>query len=138
MFLRPEIRNDKQGQGHFGAKRGSRTHKGIDFCAAIGAPIHSHVDGVVTKIGYPYAQKFDTKKNKLKSALRYVEVTDIEKRKHRFFYVDPCVGIGDPIKPGTCIGKCQDLESIYKGMLNHCHVECKKGDDYLNPDQFLS
>lgn len=143
MYIRPDIRNDKQGQGHFGAprknSRGSYEHQGIDFCAPFECPIYSHVDGVVTKIGRPYY--YGTPKNKkerLKNELRYVQVTDDNEIKHRFFYVEPSVSIGDVIPKGGCIGIAQNLEKIYKGMDNHIHLECKdKHNNILDPNEYL-
>ena len=138
MYTRPKVRNDSQGQGHYGAPRGSRKHNGIDFELAPGEKVLSHIDGVVTKIGYPYKQKFDTKKDSLKSALRYVQVTDASNdTHHRFFYVDPSVGMGDPIVVGSNLGICQNLEEIYMGMKNHCHYEVKVKGEHVDPKPYL-
>ena len=138
MLIRPKVRRDLMGSGEYGAPRGSRKHHGIDYCVAFGNEVVAHVDGVVTKIGYPYAQNFDNKKNTLKAALRYVEITDSKQLKHRFFYLSPSVAIGDPIDAGTVIGTQQDLKAIYGiRMKNHCHYEVMSGPNYLNPAVFL-
>lgn len=138
MLIRPEIRMDKMGSGKYLASRGTRKHKGIDFCCDKDVEVRSHIDGVVSKIGYPYAQKFDTDKNKKKSALRYVQVTDTDNNHHRFFYLLPSVSIGDPVSAGGVIGKQQDLQAIYgKKMKNHCHYEVKVSGEFVNPENFL-
>ena len=145
MLIKPKVRQDLMGSGEYGAPRGSRTHKGIDFVVAKENEVITHVTGVVTKIGYPYAQKFDTKKNKLKSALRYVEITKEQRVddklcqvKHRFFYLNPSVRLGDAVEAGTCIGTAQDLKAIYGlTMKNHCHYEVMIGKEYYDPARFL-
>lgn len=47
--------NDPTGAGWYGAKRGSRKHKGLDLVAKPGTPVMSPINGHVSKIGYPYA-----------------------------------------------------------------------------------
>lgn len=126
------------GSGDFGAPRGNRKHNGRDYKVNPGDDVYSHVSGVVTKIGFPYAQTGKTKKDALKAALRYVEVTDsITRLKHRFFYIDSAVKIGDPISKGTLIGSCQNLLDIWPSMTNHVHYEVKDdGGNYIDPGQF--
>ena len=144
MFIRPKIRNDKQGQGHFGAPRrnskGPYEHQGIDYEADAGCDVFSHCSGVVTKIGRPYYfSKPKNAKQRKQNDLRYVQITDdYESVNHRFFYVEPSVGIGDPISKGDKIGTAQNLEDIYKNMDNHVHYEAKdKAGNVLDPNEFL-
>ena len=46
---------DKWGSGHYGAKRGTRLHNGIDIVADYGSDVVSPIDGTVTRISYPYS-----------------------------------------------------------------------------------
>lgn len=147
MFIKPPLRiSDCWGQGHFGAPRGSRTHKGIDFAIGAGEGVFSHISGAVTKVGYPYGDDL---------SFRYVQVTSEATFKHdgriitdtvahRFFYVEPCLEVGDTVEIGTMIGRCQDSQKRYPAgngkpepITNHVHYEVKYGDIYLNPAQFL-
>jgi len=114
---------DDWGCGDFGASRGSRTHKGIDYCADVGDEICSPATGSVTKLGYPYAPKPGDK-----TTFRYVEVTDYQGFRHRVFYIDPIVQMDRHLKEGDIIGIQQDIAGKYssaeKGqMRNHCHYE---------------
>ena len=144
MFIRPEIRSDKQGDGHFGASRknakGSYKHQGIDFEAKAGCDIFSEFSGVVTKIGRPYY--FPSPKNdkqRKQNDLRYVQITDDPNGlNHRFFYVEPSVGMGDQVAAGDKIGTAQNLKAIYKNMDNHVHQEVKdKYGNVLDPNDYL-
>lgn len=139
MFIKAERRGtDAMGSGEFGASRGSRTHKGIDLCVDAGDYIFSHVKGRVTKIGRPYAPSNNSKKDILKTQLRYVEVEDFTGDKHRFFYVIPFVDVGCDVEKGGILGECSDLNAIWGDtMKNHVHYEVKRGSEYLNPDMFL-
>ncbi len=144
MLIRPKIRSDKQGDGSFGSPRknskGSYKHQGIDFIAKPGDDVFSDFSGVVTKIGRPYYfANPKNQKQKKQNDLRYVQITDDEKGlNHRFFYVDPCIGIGDPISFGDKIGCAQNLEEIYKNMDNHVHQEIKdRHGNILDPNDYL-
>lgn len=129
MLTKPQVRNDTAGSGEYGSSRGRRTHRGIDYLVAPGDEICSHIHGRVTKLGYPYGDDL---------TYRYVEVTCLAELKHRFFYVEPSVAIGDIVAPGEPVGVAQDITARYpdQGMLPHCHYEVKMGDGYINPDDY--
>jgi len=57
---------DRHGAGHWHASRGSRLHRGVDLACYPDTGIASPVDGIVTKIGYPYGDDL---------TYRYVQVT---------------------------------------------------------------
>jgi murein DD-endopeptidase MepM/ murein hydrolase activator NlpD len=107
--------SDSQGQGHWQAPRGRRKHEGVDVEFTPGEEVVSVVSGVVTKIGWPYADPN-------KSNLRYVEVTNMGYR-YRLMYVDPLVQVGDKVSTTSVVGKSQDLGVYYKGITEHVHVE---------------
>lgn len=139
----PSERNDDQGLGHFGAPRGSRTHRGIDLAVAPSSTILCPVDGLVTKLGYPYGDDL---------SWRYVEVrqdkctpvmsADVDGTcpdcglahyRHRFFYVTPSVVPGSVVTKGMKIGYLQDISIRYPGMTPHVHYEVKLADEYVDP-----
>ena len=127
LITKPKRRiADKYGQGHYGAPRGSRTHKGIDFACMPGTRVCSPVGGKVTKLGICYRD--DHK-------YRYVQVTD-DHADHRLFYVQPCVEVGDLIVKGAVIGEVQNLGDRYPGITEHCHYEIKQDGEYIDPDEF--
>lgn len=119
---------DSHGSGHFGASRGNRTHNGQDYYSPVGTMIASPVTGVVTKIGYPYADDL---------SFRYVEVTDKIKLRHRVFYIHPLVDIkvGVKVSKDSGIGITQDLSKKHHGIRPHVHYEIKDPDGhFLNPE----
>lgn len=89
--------SDGFGAGHFGAPRGSRTHKGVDLLAQSGEAINSPVTGTVTKVGYPYGDDL---------SYRYVQITagDYD---FRVFYVEPSVRVGQEVTTETAIGSAR-------------------------------
>jgi len=127
----PHRGTDDFGNGEFGAPRGNRTHKGIDYACYPGTEIHSTVYGEVTKLGYPYADALQ---------FRYVEITDNEGLKHRFFYVEPNVDFGDRVLQGDVIGYAQDIAGHYntedRYMKGHIHYEILSNGEPINPEEF--
>lgn len=111
---------DRHGAGYFGAPRGKRTHNGVDIVCRAGDAVTAFCDGTVTKLGYPYSPQ-DPKKGHL----RYVEVTDIEGNRCRYFYVKRSVSMGDRVRRGDLLGVAQGLTEIYKGITDHYHFEIK-------------
>lgn len=118
--------NDAQGKGYFGAPRGDRTHKGVDFVAKPGEPVRAFMAGTVTKLGFPYADK---------PQFRYVEVRRVNGDSLRYFYVAPTVEVGDQIAAGEMLGTCQELP--YPGITQHFHFECLVRGEYADPIKYL-
>ena len=115
---------DPHGSGHWGAKRGSRKHKGIDYAAPVGGVLLSPVAGTVTKFGHPYADDL---------SYEYVEITDAGNTKHRFFYVEPLVQLNATVDVLEEIGLVQDLTTRYEKITNHVHYEIKRGNTHVKP-----
>ena len=127
-ILSPRRTLDAFGAGHYGASRGSRIHKGIDFAAWPNSMLLSPVAGKVTKLGYPYADD---------QHFRYVEITDEANLRHRFFYVFPSVAFGETIEINDHLGTVQDLRPRYPDITPHIHYEIKDEDNLpIDPDQF--
>ena len=127
----PERGTDTWGSGLWGAPRGSRLHMGVDYTAWPESILLSPVKGKVTKLGYPYGDDL---------SYRYVQVVDREGCRHRFFYVEPLVDVGDRVKVGTELGIVQDIVKRYpvpKGMKPHVHYEIiDSNGNYMNPETF--
>ena len=123
---------DQYGSGAYGAPRGDHTHHGIDLCCTPGDPILSHVSGTITKYGYPYDPYGP------KGRMRYVEVTDSERYRHRFFYVRILGHVGSAVRRGDIIGHAQNLQAIYPGITDHIHYEVKPHrGGYEDPARWL-
>ena len=128
LILEPVVRIDGQGDGRFGASRGSRTHRGIDFICNPGGFVFAPCYGRVTKLGLPYAN----------SDYRYVEITDALKNRHRLFYVRPLVAVNELITLRQIVGEAQDISLRYPSeehpMSPHVHYEViSSTGDYLDP-----
>ena len=115
--LRHGVREiDDFGSGRFGASRGNRLHKGIDYLATFGERVGSPCNGVVRRIGRCYG---DTPEYKL------VEI-DTAGAIVRVLYVNPQVRPRDVVKIGDTIGYAQDISKRYgRGMDNHVHLEVR-------------
>ena len=124
MFIKPnKDRNDKWGSGAFNSKRGKRKHNGKDIPCPEKSICISHIAGEVTKLGYPYSDDL---------SFRYVEITDFIGRRHRFFYVNPKVIVGQSIVVGEEIGLSQRLGDRYEGITEHVHYEIKDKNGKLS------
>jgi murein DD-endopeptidase MepM/ murein hydrolase activator NlpD len=107
---------DDFGSGRFGASRGNRLHKGIDYKVTLGERVRSPCNGVVRRIGRCYG---DTPEYKL------VEI-DTAGAVVRVLYVSPEVHPGDTVVIGDTIGYAQDISKRYgRGMDNHVHLEVR-------------
>lgn len=128
-FLSPSVRSDAAGDGHFGACRGDRTHRGTDFLCVPGSFLFSPIDGKVTKLGYAYATAPEW---------RYVQITDDGGHRHRMFYANPLVQKDELVVAGQIIGECQDISDKYpdSGMAAHIHYEIiDPAGEYMNPEE---
>jgi murein DD-endopeptidase MepM/ murein hydrolase activator NlpD len=113
--------SDDFGYGHFGAARGARTHKGVDYVGVENTIVRSPVTGTITKYGWAYS---------LEHNQRYIQITKLgTDEKHRLFYtkMDTNLNLGDEIIEGTRIGVLGNISKMHdtrdKKMLNHLHYE---------------
>lgn len=128
-----KIRSDSMGDGAFGARRGSRTHRGVDYRSHEGQAILSPVAGRVSKLGYCYGSGIGGASSV--DPLRYIEITAAGLR-HRFFYVRGYVAIGDVIRKNQVICFADDVCRRYPDtdMQSHVHYEIMDSDDqYIDP-----
>jgi murein DD-endopeptidase MepM/ murein hydrolase activator NlpD len=127
-----EIRGtDKFGSGAFGSRRdgGKRTHVGVDAITVTNEDFHSRVAGTVSFLGYPYGGDL---------TYRYVQITDANGWKWRYYYVKPTVELGLKINIGDKIGVCQCLQPRYPGMTQHVHFEIKVNNKHIDPTKYLN
>ncbi len=120
--------NDRTGYGHYGAKRGSRLHKGLDIRSNVGELIFNPIDGIVSKVGRVYSRT---------AKFKYVEITN-DIYRVRVMYVSPSVKVGDRIYGKKIIGKAQDISKYHGGeMINHVHLEIYKHGLLTDPEPLL-
>lgn len=122
---------DPTGHGYYGAKRGNRKHKGLDLVVEPNEKVFSIIDGVVTKLGYPYAGNLD---------FRYIEITN-DIYRVRIMYCKPfeTLNVGDRIFEGDEIGLSQDISNYWNPkMKNHIHIEVYKHGLLTDPEPLLT
>lgn len=123
----PERGSDPMGDGSFGAPRGTRTHRGIDYACYPGTHILALHAGQVTKLGYPYGDDL---------SYRYVQVSE-NGRAHRYFYVKPAVAMGERVNKGDLLGFAQNINARKnygeRGMKNHVHYEVRVNNEFVDP-----
>lgn len=132
--------NDPTGFGHFGAKRGNRTHKGHDLKSIPGENVFSMIDGTITKYGYMYQNAlqfryFDVLSHdkKIKVRISYIE-------KHSLFKVGMNVCAGDRFAFAQNIAKYHNRNKKGKKkklMINHIHIEIRVNGKLVDPNIYL-
>lgn len=116
IFTIPKLRGtDAQGSGAYGAPRGDRKHKGVDYAAKPGTMVSNIIPGRVTRLGYPYSGNKE---------LRLIEIERPSGDLIRYLYVLPVVKKGEWIEPGAPLGTVQRLP--YKGITQHVHVDVRQ------------
>ena len=116
---------DGFGCGHYGASRGTRDHRGIDYEAVAGADVVAVIGGEVTRIGWPYAN----------ANYRYIEITTQDGYVVREMYVSPNANlvVGSQVIQGEVIGTVQSLQPRYPGITDHVHVEVRENGVVIDP-----
>ena len=117
--------NDPTGHGYYGAKRGSRKHKGLDILSKPSDAVYTPIEGKVTKIGQVYSQT---------AIYKYVEISNKTYR-IRLMYCFPLVSVGEEVAACDVIGQTQDIASFWGGdMSNHIHIEVYKNGLLTDPE----
>lgn len=116
---------DSFGSGNFGASRGSRDHKGLDFIALVGDVVVAPITGSVVQIGRAYGD----------AELHSVHIQgdgEFTGCRVKLLYVLPNVGLnGRYVNQGDPIGTAEDVAAYHHAkqpghpgeMKNHVHVE---------------
>jgi len=133
LLTKLTLRSDRGGSGKFGAKRGSRKHKGIDVKATVGQSVYApkgvwQVDSVRT--AYP---------NSPLKGLLFKGTGSNSNLSFKILYFKPNVKKGQTIKSGQKIGEVQDVSSRYPGqdVTNHLHIQAYKRDKLVNPSRYI-
>lgn len=120
---------DAHGGGGYGAPRGSRIHKGLDFVAR---PLDwgmSPLEGTVMRLGRAYVDNPETELDE--SDLRSIHIQS-DTVWVKLLYVDPLpiLHVGSQVRAGMPIGHCQDrakyvLNKDLGEFTNHIHMEVR-------------
>ena len=124
------IRNDSEGQGHYGASRKKTfrgktihyTHKGTDYLATEGQEIVAPFDMLLERYSKP--------------SIKFPRESGIKWSTHqgngKMFYFEPnLIHIGSIVPQGMVIGIAMDLKPYYGSKIsNHIHFQI----DSFNPE----
>jgi len=112
------IRVDSEGDGHYGASRGTRRHNGIDYICEPGQAIKAPFSMLIVRIAKPKAGS---------------DLSGIEWQRGRstgkLFYFKPDINLIDKaVKEGDVIGYAQSVSEAYglPGMTDHTHFSVDK------------
>ncbi len=123
------IRNDRMGEGHFGARRArGRTHKGVDFLAPVGTPVMAVMRGRVIETGdHPRGYG------------KYVEIV----HRHDFVTISAhlseiSVAEGERVRRGQIIGRVGKTgNESHKWIKPHVHFEIRKDGVPVDPMEYI-
>lgn len=123
---------DPTGHGHYGAKRGSRLHNGLDLKYAPFVDFPAPFDCKIIRTGYPYA-------NDRRYLLAEIQgVGQYDHLKAKVMYMVPKKPINELLRRGQSMGTVQDLSKKYGSkMINHVHFELYDNGTRVNPEQYL-
>lgn len=126
----PQMRNDTQGQGSFGAIRSGHKHQGIDLVCSPGEAVFSPVDGVVTRKFFVYSG--DTN-------FMGCEIQGDDGEAFKLMYVSPIASlIGKRVKAGQQIATAQDISKKWgASMIPHVHLEMRVNGVLKDPTPFF-
>lgn len=118
------LRSDTAGDGSYGARRGSRKHRGLDFLCDPGQPIVCPIDNaIITRINYPY-------KDKSYNGFT-IENDDIT---IKLFYCKLTANVGEKVLATQKVAIAEDISKKWgDNMKPHVHLEIK----YINPALFF-
>uniref|UniRef100_A0A3P8UNM4 Bardet-Biedl syndrome 1 n=1 Tax=Cynoglossus semilaevis TaxID=244447 RepID=A0A3P8UNM4_CYNSE len=118
--------SDTWGQGHYGARRGGRDHKGLDIRCSDGSVVYAPFDVTLNGALTVYT---DPKKAAINSGINLAG----EGLCFKLFYVRPDRTSGTVTK-GNRIGVMLPMQSVYPGITSHVHVQmCDKS----NPTEYF-
>jgi murein DD-endopeptidase MepM/ murein hydrolase activator NlpD len=125
---------DPTGNGWYGASRGSRDHKGVDYIGVKGEDVFACISGKV-RVGRVY-------KDPVKKKFKLVEITKKmsmgRSGRVKQMYVNPTVSTGDIVQAGDKIGTLQGIGTFYGGgMPDHCHVSVWKNGLLTDPEPLI-
>ena len=118
------------GCGYYGARRRYGPHQGADYIATPGQDVVAITEGVIDKIGYPYANDL---------SYRYARIITPDGYVVRQLYVAPASGVsvGTSVSAGQLIGTYQGLGKRYPGITEHVHVDIRHNGQLVNPTTLI-
>jgi murein DD-endopeptidase MepM/ murein hydrolase activator NlpD len=120
---------DGKGCGHYGASRGGRTHKGVDFVVSEGQKVVSPIAGRIKRTVDVYG---DGEWQGL-----YIEGADFD---IKIFYLNfnPSV-VGMSVSTGTPIATARNIQDKYgSDMTPHIHLEVWSMGSQIDPTPFFN
>lgn len=108
-------REDSEGSGKLGARRGSRRHRGEDWLCTKGQDVVAPFDFTITRVAYP-------KTDLIMKGIKW----ECGSSNGRMYYFVPDKNlIGKKVKEGQVIGKAQSISEYYKlpKMKDHIHFQ---------------
>uniref|UniRef100_A0A3Q3JN46 Leukocyte cell-derived chemotaxin 2 like n=1 Tax=Monopterus albus TaxID=43700 RepID=A0A3Q3JN46_MONAL len=113
--------SDRWGQGHYGARRGNRVHKGLDIKCSDGSAVYAPFDVTLNGRAIPYG---DPNKAAIDNGISLTG----EGLCFKLFYVSPDRTSGS-VRKGQRIGTMLPMQSVYPGITSHVHVQmCDRSD----------
>lgn len=124
------MRNDTQGQGHFGASRGERKHEGLDILCNLGDTLYTPINGKIQR------QRFQVYSDTAKKEFVGVEIIN-DIYKIWIFYAECFLEKGTTIEAGQAIAKCQARGKYNNAMNDHIHIQIWKHGVLVNPIDYF-
>lgn len=121
--------DDPTGHGYYGAKRGTRKHKGLDIITEPGEKLTVPFSGTITKIGQVYKET---------PKFKYVEITS-DVYRVRLMYSKPInLKVNQKVFRGNVYGEAQDIAGYWGGgMKNHVHMQLWKHGLLTDPEPLI-
>jgi len=112
------IRSDSEGDGNYGARRGSRVHNGIDFLCDEGQAIGAPFDMKILRVAKP----------KVGSVMSGIEWQAGRSTGKMFYFEPDYTLIGKEVKQEQLIGVAQSVSKDYglPNMKDHIHFQVDK------------
>lgn len=107
---------DSQGCGHYGAPRGSRKHKGIDFVTRDRQGIFAPFDCEIGRYGDPYGDG-------QYSLVEIIGVGAYRGWKAKVMYISPLYDVKKVLKKGDMLCVADSIARRYPGITDHVHFE---------------
>ncbi|XP_074475531.1 leukocyte cell-derived chemotaxin-2-like [Sebastes fasciatus] len=113
--------SDSWGQGHYGAGRGTRDHKGLDIVCSDGSVVYAPFDVTLNRKVIVYTDP-------AKAAINNGINLSGGGLCFKLFYIQPDRTSGS-VRKGERIGVMLPMQSVYPGITSHVHVQmCDRSD----------